>query len=92
MTERPKFEWDDENDTRLFEKLEAYVIEHYPNPERLGCLDPSELEALVKSPEKLNPGDQKYLHIFKCAECTLTLRRLRKAHAQRPIGKDDSRS
>ena len=72
------FERDDENDTRMFDKLEEYVLEHYPNPQRIGCLDHNTLSAFVETPEKLDLGEVKYLHIFKCAECTRDLRELRR--------------
>jgi hypothetical protein len=31
---------DDQNDTLLFEKLQEYILAHYPNPERVGCASP----------------------------------------------------
>jgi len=68
---------DDENDTRLFDTLQEYVIEHYPNPQRVGCLDPDLLRRFVETPEQLDLRDPKYLHMFKCAECTRALRQLR---------------
>ena len=73
---------DDDNDTRLFDALEAYILSHYPNPERVGCLEHDLLKCLVETPEQLDLSDPKYLHIFKCAECArelIDLRRLREA-------------
>jgi hypothetical protein len=79
------FERDDENDTRLFEKLEEYVLEHYPNPQRIGCLDHDTLCAFQETPEKLDLADLKYLHIFKCAECTRDLIELRRIREDRVL-------
>jgi hypothetical protein len=72
-----RFKLDDENDTRLFDKLQEYVLEHYPNLQRIGCLDHDTLSNLVEAPAKLDLADLKYLHIFKCAECTRELMELR---------------
>ncbi len=69
---------DDENDTHLLDTLEKYILEHYPNPQRIGCLDQDALRSLAETPEKLDLADLKYLHIFKCAECTRDLRELRR--------------
>jgi hypothetical protein len=77
------FERDDENDTRLFEELEKHVLEHYPNPQRIGCLDQAILEFFVDAPENLDLADPKYLHIFKCAECSRELRELRRVREDR---------
>lgn len=78
MTDNRPFESDDEDDTLLFEKLQEHVLQNYPNPQRIGCLDRATLQTLVENPEKLNLGDPKYLHVFKCAECTRELIELRK--------------
>jgi hypothetical protein len=37
----------------------------------------------VETPEKLDLADPKYLHIFKCAECTRDLRELRRVREDR---------
>jgi hypothetical protein len=74
---------DDDNDTLLFEMLQEYVLTHYPNPERIGCLDAKTLEAFVYTPETLELSDCKFLHIFKCAECTRALMNHRKEKARR---------
>lgn len=74
---------DDENDTRLFEALEDYILEHYPNPERVGCLGRDVLKCFVETPERLDLSDPKYLHVFKCAECTRELRDLRRLREER---------
>ncbi len=83
MNRLQNFARDDENDTRLFDKLEEYVLEHYPNPQRIGCLDHDTLITFVEIPEKLDLADPKYLHIFKCAECTRDLRELRRVREDR---------
>ncbi len=83
MSRFHSFERDDDNDTRLFGKLEEYVLEHYPNPHRVGCLDQDALRIFVESPEKLDLTEPKYLHIFKCAECTRDLRELRRIRDDR---------
>lgn len=77
MNEQQPFFQDDEDDTLLFNRLREYVLDHYPNPERVGCLDRATLEAWVFAPTKLDLSDPKYLHVFKCAECTRTLIELR---------------
>ena len=77
------FERDDENDTRLFEELEKHVLERYPNPQRVGCLDQAILKCLVETPENLDLADPKYLHIFKCAECSRELREFRRIREDR---------
>lgn len=80
---------DDANDTRLFDTLQDYIIEHYPNPNRVGCLDQELLRCLVETPEQLNLSDSKFLHVFKCAECThqlRVLRRIRESGGQRGAG------
>ena len=82
MNERQSFFKDDDDDTLLFEKLQEHVLEKYPNPERIGCIDRSTLETWVYSPEKLDLSDPKYLHVLKCAECTRELIDLRKRRNQ----------
>ena len=77
---------DDENDTRLFDTLQEYVLDHYPNPHRVGCLDPDLLRRFVETPEQLDLGDPMYLHMFKCAECTRELRELRRSREARILG------
>ena len=86
MNRLRSFVRDDENDTGLFEKLEEYVLRHYPNPHRIGCLDRKILVSIVEAPEQLDLADPMYLHIFKCAECTRDLsdlRRIREDHRHR---------
>ena len=78
MDERQSFLQDDDDDTLLFEKLQEHVVEKYPNPERIGCIDHSTLKTWVYSPQKLDLSDPKYLHVLKCAECTRELIELRK--------------
>lgn len=77
MNERQPFSNNDENDTLLFDTLQDYVLEHYPNPQRIGCLDRQTLEEFVSSPENLDLAGPQYLHVFKCAECTRDLMALR---------------
>ncbi|GGG86354.1 hypothetical protein GCM10011585_32840 [Edaphobacter dinghuensis] len=74
------FTSDDEDDSALFEKLRGYVLENYPNPERKGCFDRETLRTFVEDSSKLDLKDPRYLHIFKCAECTRELNELRAAH------------
>ena len=81
---------DDDNDTRLFEALEAYILLHYPNPERVGCLEHDLLTCLVETPEQLDLSDPTYLHIFRCAECTRELIDLRRVREARLHGGDAS--
>jgi len=85
VDERQSFFQDDDDDTLLFEKLQEHVLEKYPNPERIGCIDHSILKTWVYSPQKLDLSDPKYLHVLKCAECTrelMELRRLRNEQSQ----------
>lgn len=77
MAEHQPFLNDDQNDTLLFEKLEEYVLAHYPNPERIGCPDQAILKKLADTPREVGLTDLNDLHIFKCAECTRTLIELR---------------
>jgi len=77
VDERQSFLKDDDDDTLLFEKLQEHVLEKYPNPERIGCIDHTTLKAWVYTPEKLDLSDPKYLHVLKCAECTRELLELR---------------
>jgi hypothetical protein len=62
----------------FFGRLQEHVLEKYPNPERIGCIDHATLETWVYSPEKLDLSDPKYLHVLKCAACTRELIELRK--------------
>jgi hypothetical protein len=85
VDERQSFLQDDADDTLLFEKLQEHVLEKYPNPERIGCIDHSTLKTWVYSPQKLDLSDPKYLHVLKCAECTrelIELRRLRNEQSE----------
>lgn len=88
MSRFQRFQRDDRDDTQLFGRLEEYVLEHYPNPQRVGCLDPETLKNFVETPEKLDTSDPKYLHIIQCRECTkdlIELRRIREEHRQREV-------
>lgn len=78
MDERQSFLRDEDDDQVLFEKLQEHVLEKYPNPGRVGCIDHETLKVWVYSPEKLDLSDPKYLHVLKCAECTRELIELRK--------------
>jgi hypothetical protein len=89
VEERQPHSQDDQNDTFLFEKLQEHVLENYPNPDRIGCLDHATLETWVFHPEQLDLSDPKYLHVLKCAECTrelLELRKLKKAKSSTSAG------
>lgn len=77
------FARDDENDTLLFERWEAYVIEEYPNPERVGCPSHEVLESFVDKPAAVSLADLKDTHITRCRECTLELRELRRLREER---------
>jgi hypothetical protein len=68
---------DDDNDALLFEKLQEYILAHYPNPERKGCPDPAVLKSLIETPGEVTLAALNDLHIFKCAECTRMLMELR---------------
>jgi hypothetical protein len=77
---------DDDDDTGLFALAEEYVLSHYPNPDRIGCLHNATLQTFVAEPGKIDLSDLKFLHIVKCAECTrdlIELRRLRENTLQR---------
>jgi hypothetical protein len=78
VDERQPFSQDENEDTLLFEKLQEHILENYPNPKRVGCIDHATLETWVYTPEKLELSDPKYLHVLKCAECTRELVELRK--------------
>lgn len=71
------FESDDKNDTHLFDEMQRYVLEQYPNPQRIGCLDHDTLVVFVEAPGTLDLSDAKYLHILECAACTRDLIELR---------------
>jgi hypothetical protein len=73
---------DDQNDTLLFEKLEEYILAHYPNPERVGCPSPEVLKRFSDAPRDVKLSDLKDLHIFRCAECTRALMELRQHREQ----------
>jgi hypothetical protein len=84
VDERQSFLQDDDDVTLLFEKLQEHVLEKYPNPERIGCIDHSTLKTWVYSPQKLDLSDPKYLHVLKCAECTRELIELRRLRNEQP--------
>jgi hypothetical protein len=73
---------DNEDDALLFERMREYVIDHHPNPGRVGCLDQETLKKFVFSPEELDLTDVRYLHVMKCAECTRELGKLRRIRDQ----------
>jgi hypothetical protein len=73
----------DENDTRMFEKLQEHVLAHFPNPERKGCPDPAVLKSLIDDPGNVTLDALNDLHIFKCAECTRLLMELQQKKKQR---------
>lgn len=83
MDELQNFVRDDENDTLLFERLQGHVLEHYPNPDRVGCFGRATLISFVETPGKLDLEDPKYLHVFHCAECTRDLMEFRRLREER---------
>ncbi|WP_263357696.1 hypothetical protein [Acidicapsa ligni] len=82
MNQLPGFREDDENNTLTFERWEAYVVEHYPNPERLGCPGDDVLKRFVDTPAAVGLDQLNDTHITRCRECTLELRRLRESREQ----------
>jgi len=83
VSKLPIFARDDENDTHLFDRWQEIVMEHCPNPDRIGCFDRETLRAFVETPEKLDLEDPKYIHVTECAECTRELRELRSLREER---------
>ncbi len=83
VSSEQSFARDDENDTLLFERWEAHVIEKYPNPERIGCPPHEVLESFVDRPATVSLADLKDTHITRCRECTLELRELRRLREKR---------
>jgi hypothetical protein len=79
-----QFGSDDEDDSLLFNRMQEYVLQRYPNPQRIGCLDHATLSAFVASPGKVDLSDPKYLHILRCAECTRDLVELRRKREEKP--------
>jgi hypothetical protein len=77
VSSEQSFGRDDENDTLLFERWEAHVIEKYPNPDRIGCPSHEVLESFVDKPATVSLADLKDTHITRCRECALELRELR---------------
>ena len=73
----------EDRDTDLFQRLEQFVLDNYPNPRRIGCLHRDELEALLDDPGSLDLKDIRYMHIMKCAECTRDLIGFREARRQK---------
>jgi len=62
---------DEDPDAELLRKIEQHVLDSYPNPNRVGCFSPEELKEIVHHPERFDlADDEKYLHLFRCAECT----------------------
>lgn len=83
VSNEQNFARDDENDTLLFERWEAHVIEKYPNPERVGCPSHEILESFVEKPAAVSLADLKDTHITRCRECTLELKELRRLREER---------
>jgi hypothetical protein len=77
------FQGDDDDDSKLFRKAEEYVLENFPNPDRIGCPGPAVLRAFVESPEEMDLTDLCGLHILQCAECTRYLIELRREREQK---------
>lgn len=83
MSRERGFAKDDENDTLLFERWEAHVIENHPNPQRIGCPSHEVLVSFVDRPGGVSLGDLNDTHITRCRECTLELRELRRLREER---------
>jgi hypothetical protein len=77
VNKAPRFVRDDEDDTQLFNRWQELVLEHCPNPDRIGCFDHETLRTFVENPSALDLTDPKYIHITECAECTRELQELR---------------
>ena len=83
MSKLPSFVRDDEDDTQLFNRWQELVLQHCPNPERIGCFDHETLRTFVETPNALDLTDPKYIHITECAECTRELQELRALREER---------
>lgn len=83
MSSERRFSKDDENDTLLFERWEAHVIEQHPNPERVGCPSHEVLASFVDKPGGITLADLNDTHITRCRECTLELKELRRLREER---------
>lgn len=83
MSSERRFTKDDENDTLLFERWEAHVIEKHPNPERIGCPSHEVLASFVDKPGSITLDDLNDTHITRCRECTLELKELRHLREER---------
>ena len=77
MEHLSKFREDDENDTLTFEGWQEYVVEHYPNPGRIGCPDHEVLRKFVDTPAQVGLDELNDTHITRCRECALELQTLR---------------
>jgi len=73
----PIFPGNEDSDTELFKQIEQHVLDNYPNPDRIGCFTHEELREFVRHPEGFDFGDKKYLHLFRCAECTRDVKAIR---------------
>lgn len=83
MSNERSFASDDENDTLLFERWEAHVIEQHPNPERIGCPSHEVLKSFVGRPSSVDLAELNDTHITRCRECILELRELRRRREQK---------
>lgn len=83
VSSEQSFAKDDENDTLLFERWAAHVVEKYPNPERIGCPSHEVLESFVNKPASVALADLNDTHITRCRECTLALRELRRLREEK---------
>lgn len=77
----------EEQFSALFQKIEQHVIDNCPNPDRIGCFTSDELKALVHHPEQFNLQDQKYIHLFRCAECTREIKTFREEYERERAAK-----
>ncbi len=83
MSNERSFASDDENDSLLFERWEAHVIEEHPNPERIGCPLHEVLKSFVDRPASVNLAELNDTHITRCRECILELKELRRLREQK---------
>jgi hypothetical protein len=60
----------EDEDDKLFDELRRHVMENYPNPDRIGCLNGESLRLIVFNPSKVDPSDPRFVHLLRCSECT----------------------
>jgi hypothetical protein len=72
-----------DDDDRLFDEIRRHVMENYPNSDRKGCLDHEDLRLLVMDPSKVDASDPRFVHLFRCSECTKGIISLREERDRR---------